>query len=90
MLKLRELVSPERIGVSVRDPAKAVDLAARGVRVQAGDFADRASREAAVEGAERVLSVASHAAASGGDPSGRRSGMITSASAPSLAVTVTR
>lgn len=45
------------IGASVRDPDKARDLAERGVRVRAGDFADPASLAHAFEGATRVLVV---------------------------------
>ena len=46
-----------QIGVSVRDPAKASDLLARGVRVRGGDFADPASLAEAFDGAEQVLIV---------------------------------
>lgn len=66
--KLLDLVPAETVGVSVRDPGKAADLAARGVRVRAGDFADVASLAQAFEGATRVLIVSSNAAATGGDP----------------------
>jgi NAD(P)H dehydrogenase (quinone) len=45
------------IGVSVRDPRKADDLAGRGIRVRQGDFADPASLTRAFEGASRVLIV---------------------------------
>ena len=57
-----------RIGVSVRDPGAATDLAALGVRVRHGDFADPDSLPHAFEGATQVLIVSSNAAASGGDP----------------------
>ena len=66
--KLLDLVPAESVGVSVRDPGKAADLAARGVRVRAGNFADVASLAQAFEGATRVLIVSSNAAATGGDP----------------------
>ena len=66
--KLLDLVPAESVGVSVRDPGKAADLAARGVRVRAGNFADAASLAQAFEGATRVLIVSSNAAATGGDP----------------------
>lgn len=46
-----------RIGVSVRDPRKADDLAQRGVRVRQGDFDDPASLSYAFEGASQVLIV---------------------------------
>lgn len=46
-----------QIGASVRDPEKARSLAARGVRVRRGDFADPASLAHAFEGAQQVLIV---------------------------------
>jgi NAD(P)H dehydrogenase (quinone) len=58
---------PEQVGASVRDPARAADLEARGVRVRRGDFADPASLAHAFEGATQVLMVSSNAAAYGGD-----------------------
>lgn len=64
---LLQLVPIDQIGVSVRVPAKAGDLAARGVRVRQGDFADPASLAASFEGAAQVLMVSSNARASGGD-----------------------
>jgi NAD(P)H dehydrogenase (quinone) len=45
------------VGVSVRDPEAAAGLAARGVRVRAGDFTDLGSLAQAFEGATRVLVV---------------------------------
>ena len=56
------------VGARVRDPAKAADLAALGVRVRRGDFADPGSLSHAFEGASQVLIVSSNAQASGGDP----------------------
>lgn len=50
-------VPAHTVGISVRDPAKAADLAARGVRVRAGDFTDPAGLQHAFEGADRVLVV---------------------------------
>ncbi|MGW4223411.1 NmrA family NAD(P)-binding protein [Streptomyces bauhiniae] len=47
----------DRIGVSVRDPKKAEDLAARGVRVREGSFTDPGSLAHAFEGATQVLIV---------------------------------
>lgn len=41
----------------VRTPAKVADLAARGVVVRAGDYADRASLDAALAGVDRLLLV---------------------------------
>jgi NAD(P)H dehydrogenase (quinone) len=47
----------EQIAVSVREPAKAAELAERGVQVRHGDFADPASLAAAFQGVERLLLV---------------------------------
>jgi uncharacterized protein YbjT (DUF2867 family) len=66
--KLLDFVPAERIGVSVRDPAKVTKLAARGVRVRQADYDHPASLRQAWEGAERLLLVSSNAAATGGDP----------------------
>lgn len=55
--RLLERVPAERIGVSVRDVDKAAGLAARGVRVRAGDFTEPGGLKHAFEGAERVLVV---------------------------------
>jgi NAD(P)H dehydrogenase (quinone) len=66
--QLLRLHPAAQIGVSVRDPGKAGDLAAQGVRVRHGDFSDAASLETAFEGATQLLIVSSNAAASGGDP----------------------
>ena len=49
------------VGVSVRDPARAADLSALGVRVRHGDFADPASLIEAFEGATKVLIVSAGA-----------------------------
>ncbi|MER7642446.1 SDR family oxidoreductase [Streptomyces sp. NPDC126522] len=57
-------VPAERIGVSVRDPEGAKELAERGVRVRRGDFDDPETLAAAFEGAEQILLVS---AASTGD-----------------------
>ncbi len=53
---LRRL-SADRIVASVRDPAKAAALSARGVEVRGADFADPASLRRAFEGADQVLLV---------------------------------
>jgi NAD(P)H dehydrogenase (quinone) len=50
-------VSPERIGVSVRDPNQAKALADKGIRVRRGDFDDFGSLATAFEGATQVLLV---------------------------------
>ncbi|MEW2218154.1 SDR family oxidoreductase [Streptomyces sp. NPDC006990] len=55
--RLLERVPADRVGVSVRDPRKAHDLAERGVRVRQGDFDDPASLVHAFEGAEQLLLV---------------------------------
>ncbi|MGA4992841.1 SDR family oxidoreductase [Nonomuraea bangladeshensis] len=55
--RLLERVPADRVGVSVRDPRKARDLADRGVRVRQGSFDDPASLVHAFEGAEQVLLV---------------------------------
>jgi len=61
-------VPADQVGISVRDPAKAADLDALGVRVRRGDFTDPDSLRHAFEGATQVLLVSSNARASGGDP----------------------
>lgn len=65
--QLVQRIPAQQVGVSVRDPAKASDLAALGVRVRRGDFADPASLPHAFEGATQLLMVSSNARASGGD-----------------------
>ncbi|MFB7775506.1 NAD(P)H-binding protein [Streptomyces bauhiniae] len=50
-------VPADRVGVSVRDPKKAEDFAARGVRVREGSFTDPGSLAHAFEGATQVLIV---------------------------------
>jgi uncharacterized protein YbjT (DUF2867 family) len=55
--KLLERVPADQVGVSVRDTEKAAALAARGVRVRAGDFTDPPTLDHAFEGADQVLVV---------------------------------
>ncbi|QIY58337.1 SDR family oxidoreductase [Streptomyces sp. RPA4-5] len=55
--RLLERLTADRVGVSVRDPRKAQDLAARGVRVRQGSFDDPASLAHAFEGADQLLLV---------------------------------
>ncbi|MEE6266378.1 SDR family oxidoreductase [Streptomyces diastatochromogenes] len=55
--RLLQRVPADRVGVSVRDPRKAQDLADRGVRVRQGDFDDPASLVHSFEGAEQLLLV---------------------------------
>lgn len=59
--RLLDTVPADKIGVSVRDPDKAADLAARGVRVRHGDFDEPESLPAAFQGATRVLVVSANA-----------------------------
>ncbi len=56
------------LGASTRDPAQAMALAQRGVRVRHGDFADPATLRHAFEGATQLLLVSSNAQAFGQDP----------------------
>jgi NAD(P)H dehydrogenase (quinone) len=53
--RLLERTPADGIGVSVRDPAKATELAERGVRVRRGDFDDVASLGEAFADADQVL-----------------------------------
>ena len=57
---LLKLVPADRIGVSVRDVAKAQHLADRGVRVRRGSYDDPAALLDSFEGAEQVLLVSSN------------------------------
>ncbi len=65
--RLLNLVPVEQVGASVRDPAKAMELAGQGVRVRRGNFAEPASLAYAFEGATQVLLISSNALAYGGD-----------------------
>ncbi|MFI6026638.1 NmrA family NAD(P)-binding protein [Amycolatopsis magusensis] len=58
--RLLERVAAEQVGVSVRDPGRAADLAARGVRVRRGDFTDARSLAAAFEDATQVVIVSTN------------------------------
>ncbi len=66
--KLLDRVPADQVGVSVRDPQKAADLGACGIRVRQGDFDDADSMRHAFEGATQILIISSNARASGGDP----------------------
>jgi NAD(P)H dehydrogenase (quinone) len=55
--RLLERVPASEVAVSVRNPAKAADLAARGVTVRYGDFNAADSLRAAFAGADRLLIV---------------------------------
>ncbi len=45
----------------VRDPAKAQDLAALGIELRRGDYLDKATLPAALEGIEKVMLISTHA-----------------------------
>ena len=66
--KLLDRTAATELGVSVRDPSKAQELGALGVRVRQADFGDPASLRHAFEGASQVLIVSSNARATGGQP----------------------
>ncbi|RAO32337.1 NAD(P)H dehydrogenase (quinone) [Micromonospora noduli] len=55
--RLLDRLSPDAVGVSVRDVDRAAGLAERGVRVRAADFTDPATLGHAFEGAGKVLIV---------------------------------
>jgi NAD(P)H dehydrogenase (quinone) len=66
--RLVRRVPAAQVGASTRDPAKAADLAALGVRVREADFEQPEGLAAAFEGATQVLIVSSNARVRGGDP----------------------
>ena len=53
--QLQRFAPASKLGVSIRAPEKAAALAAAGIRVRRGDFAESASLDQAFEGAQRVL-----------------------------------
>ncbi|HEY3557982.1 MAG TPA: SDR family oxidoreductase [Kribbella sp.] len=55
--RLAERMPADQLGVSVREPEKAADLAARGIRVRRADFDDPSALAKAFEGATQVLVV---------------------------------
>lgn len=59
--ELLQRIPATELAVAVRDPAKAADLAAKGVAVRQADYTDPASLEAAFAGVERVLLISSNA-----------------------------
>lgn len=67
LLELLQRAPGLPLGASVRDPRKAADLAARGVRVRRGDYRDPQSLTDAFEGASQMLLISSDAEARGGD-----------------------
>lgn len=62
---LLKYIPAAQVGVSVRDPEKAKNLKALGVRVRQGNFNDGESLKNAFEGATQVLIVSSNARALG-------------------------
>lgn len=72
--QLLRRVPADGVGVSVRDPSKAEDLAERGVRVRAGDFTDPSGLARAFEGADQVL-VISAAIRGPGAPAANRAAL---------------
>src|SRR6478736_2854109 len=58
--QLLERVPAAEVGVSVRDPGRAADLTAGGVRVRRGDFTDPDSLAHAFDGATQVLVVSAN------------------------------
>ncbi len=69
-------VPASEVGVSVREPEKAAELAALGVRVRQGDFDAPEELSRAFEGATQVLLVSSNARAYGGDTLAQHRGAI--------------
>ena len=57
---LSSRVSASSLGVSVRDPEKAADFAAKGIRVEKASFTEPATLAAAFDGAEQVLLVSAN------------------------------
>ncbi len=76
---LLSVMPAERIGASVRDPARAIELQALGVPVLQADYDNADSLRRAFEGAEQVLMISSNAAAYGGDPLAQHRNVITAA-----------
>lgn len=66
--KLLLRIPADQVGASCRDPSKAADLAARGVRVRKAEFLDHFAFEEAIEGATQVVMIGSNARAYGDDP----------------------
>jgi NAD(P)H dehydrogenase (quinone) len=79
--KLVKHVPANQVGASVRNPEKAADLQALGVRVRQGNFDDAESLKQTFEGATQVLIVSSNARASGGDPLAQHKNAIAAAKA---------
>jgi NAD(P)H dehydrogenase (quinone) len=58
--RLLDRIPADQVGVSVRDPGRAADLAGRGIRVRRGDFTDPDGLADAFEGATQVLVVSAN------------------------------
>jgi NAD(P)H dehydrogenase (quinone) len=58
---LKKNVAPRDLIGLVRDPAKADDLKALGIELRQGDYLDPSSLEAAFDGVEKLMLVATHA-----------------------------
>lgn len=58
--RLLERIDAADVAILARDPAKAEDLAGRGVSVHTGDYDDTASLARAMDGVDRVVMVASN------------------------------
>jgi NAD(P)H dehydrogenase (quinone) len=56
---LERKVAPSSIIAIVRDPAKVMELAARGVEIRRGDYNDPASLENALRGVDRLAFISS-------------------------------
>jgi NAD(P)H dehydrogenase (quinone) len=56
---LLKKVAPAQIVALARDPSRAADLAEQGVQVRQADYSDRASLDAALQGAQKVLLISS-------------------------------
>mgnify|MGYP001082920867 CR=1 FL=1 len=79
--KLLTMVDPSTVAASVRDPAKAADLQALGVRLHMADYEDQESLKRAFDGTAQVLMISSNAAAYGRDPLSQHARVIEAARA---------
>ena len=70
--RLLDRVPADRVGVSVRDPGRAGDLAARGVRVRRGDFTDPQLARRGVRGRDAGAHRLDEPDGRGGDRPARR------------------
>ena len=77
--KLIKHLHTSQVGVSCRDPEKAIHLSSQGVRVRRGDFAVPDTLADAFEGATQILLVSSNARTYGGDPLAQHTAVIDAA-----------